>query len=247
LLGPVVALLVIGAAGSACALVSGWADLQTDVKRSNTNANADGGNGPSDAPDGGVVGGSPGPFPQPDGGGSGPRSTAVDCGGKTCTGTDGCCAPDQRTPSCTNETKCTNELQGTWFTCDRPSACQGTPDKPFCCYDATTEVAACSASCTTAFQRPVCDGADQGKRYEIADVMTRRVLIGQSPACDVQISNRSASRRHAALMGDASGVRILDVGSRNGTWIGALRVQDAYLRPGGGRVRRRHRARHGAH
>jgi DNA-binding NtrC family response regulator len=78
----------------------------------------------------------------------------------------------------------------------------------------------------------ILDGQDKGKRFQIDDVMTRRVLIGQSATCDVQLVDRSASRRHAAMEGDDSGVRIVDVGSRNGTWIGQTRIRDAYLTSG---------------
>lgn len=78
----------------------------------------------------------------------------------------------------------------------------------------------------------VMDGADAGKGFRIDDVATRRVLIGQSPACDVRLSDRSVSRRHAALESDPGGVRLVDLGSRNGTWVGRLRVRDTYVSDG---------------
>jgi DNA-binding NtrC family response regulator len=78
----------------------------------------------------------------------------------------------------------------------------------------------------------VLDGADAGKGFRIDDVTTRRVLIGQSPACDVQLSDRSVSRRHAALESDPDGLRLVDLGSRNGTWVGRLRVRDTYVNDG---------------
>ena len=78
----------------------------------------------------------------------------------------------------------------------------------------------------------VMDGADAGKGFRIDDVATRRVLIGQSPACDVQLSDRSVSRRHAALESDPGGVRLVDLGSRNGTWVGRLRIRDTYVNDG---------------
>jgi len=78
----------------------------------------------------------------------------------------------------------------------------------------------------------VLDGADAGKGFRIDDVATRRVLIGQSPACDVQLSDRSVSRRHAAFESDPGGVRLVDLGSRNGTWVGRLRIRDTYVNDG---------------
>jgi DNA-binding NtrC family response regulator len=78
----------------------------------------------------------------------------------------------------------------------------------------------------------VMDGADAGKGFRVDDVATRRVLIGQSPACDVQLSDRSVSRRHASLESDSGGVRLVDLGSRNGTWVGRLRIRDTYVSDG---------------
>ncbi len=88
-----------------------------------------------------------------------------------------------------------------------------------------------SASSTT-WILEILDGPDRGKRFQIDDVVTRRVLIGQSPACDIPLVDRSASRRHAAVEGSTDGVRIVDLGSRNGTFIGEIRVRDAWIRPG---------------
>jgi len=78
----------------------------------------------------------------------------------------------------------------------------------------------------------ILDGADRGKRFQIDDVVTRRVLLGSSPACDIPLNDRSISRRHAALETDTAGTRVVDIGSRNGTWIGDLRIREVYLRPG---------------
>jgi two-component system, NtrC family, response regulator HydG len=78
----------------------------------------------------------------------------------------------------------------------------------------------------------VLDGQEQGKHFQLDDVVTRRALIGQSASCEVQLSDRCISRRHAVIEGDASGVRVVDMGSRNGTWIGEIRVRDAYVRSG---------------
>ena len=99
----------------------------------------------------------------------------------------------------------------------------------------TTQLArrtALAAPSSASWVLRVMDGVDAGKGFRIDDVATKRVLIGQSPACDVQLSDRSVSRRHAALESDASGVRLVDLGSRNGTWVGRLRIRDAYVADG---------------
>jgi DNA-binding NtrC family response regulator len=99
----------------------------------------------------------------------------------------------------------------------------------------TTQLArrtALAAPSSASWVLRVMDGVDAGKGFRIDDVATRRVLIGQSPACDVQLSDRSVSRRHAALESDPGGVRLVDLGSRNGTWVGRLRIRDAYVADG---------------
>lgn len=99
----------------------------------------------------------------------------------------------------------------------------------------TTQLArrgALPSAASTTWVVEILDGPDRGKRFQIDDVVTRRVLIGQSPGCDIQLSDRSASRRHAAVEGASDGVRVVDLGSRNGTFIGDVRVRDAWIRPG---------------
>jgi DNA-binding NtrC family response regulator len=87
------------------------------------------------------------------------------------------------------------------------------------------------ASCATWTMRVV-EGPDKGQSWRIEDVAARRVLIGQSPACDLRLSDRSVSRRHAALEYDAAGLRVVDLGSPNGTWLARTRVRDVYLSSG---------------
>jgi DNA-binding NtrC family response regulator len=78
----------------------------------------------------------------------------------------------------------------------------------------------------------VLEGPDAGKRFELDDVVTQRVLIGQSPVCAVCLTDRAVSRRHAALEGDRGSVRLIDLDSSNGTFVQGLRVRDVYLRGG---------------
>jgi DNA-binding NtrC family response regulator len=78
----------------------------------------------------------------------------------------------------------------------------------------------------------VLEGPDAGKRFPIEDLVTQRVLIGQSPVCAVCLTDRTVSRRHAALEAEHGMVRLLDLESSNGTFVGQLRVRDIYLRGG---------------
>jgi transcriptional regulator with PAS, ATPase and Fis domain len=79
----------------------------------------------------------------------------------------------------------------------------------------------------------VLTGPDAGTQLAVDDLSTRRVLLGQSVACDVRLTDRSVSRRHAALEGGDGAVRLVDLDSSNGTWLNGVRVKDAYL---GGRA-----------
>ncbi len=78
----------------------------------------------------------------------------------------------------------------------------------------------------------VLEGPDAGKRFPVEDMVTQRVLIGQSPVCAVCLTDRAVSRRHAALEAEHGMVRLLDLESSNGTFVNQLRVRDIYLRGG---------------
>jgi DNA-binding NtrC family response regulator len=92
--------------------------------------------------------------------------------------------------------------------------------------------AALAPAMSASWSVAVVEGPDRGARFDVADVVTRRVLVGQSPACDVKLTDRSVSRRHVALESDGVGTRVVDLDSRNGTWVGDVRVRDAYLATG---------------
>ncbi len=76
----------------------------------------------------------------------------------------------------------------------------------------------------------ISEGVDRGETFEVEPA--QRVLIGQSPACDVRLKDRLASRRHAAIESTAQGLRVSDVGSTNGTFVQGVRVVDALLEGG---------------
>jgi transcriptional regulator with PAS, ATPase and Fis domain len=78
----------------------------------------------------------------------------------------------------------------------------------------------------------VTEGPDAGARFLLEDVTTQRVLVGQSAVCAVQLKDPAVSRRHAALEGEGGAVRIVDLGSSNGTFVNEVRIRDAYLRGG---------------
>ena len=75
-------------------------------------------------------------------------------------------------------------------------------------------------------------GAHTGRIYEFdKDVVT----FGRLPDCDVSFDPQAdidASGRHAEARRDGNGFVIVDVGSRNGTWLNGQRVERALLSSG---------------
>jgi FHA domain/Domain of unknown function (DUF1707) len=61
---------------------------------------------------------------------------------------------------------------------------------------------------------------------------TEAVVLGRSPSCDVPFADRDVSRRHVRLRRTPEGWDVLDLGSRNGTWLNGRRVERAVARPG---------------
>ncbi|NCG21447.1 MAG: FHA domain-containing protein [Rhodobacterales bacterium] len=57
-----------------------------------------------------------------------------------------------------------------------------------------------------------------------------RLLVGRSPSCGLRLDDRTVSGEHALLSWTDSEWRVRDLGSRNGTFVGGLRVP-----PGEGR------------
>jgi transcriptional regulator with GAF, ATPase, and Fis domain len=67
-------------------------------------------------------------------------------------------------------------------------------------------------------------------------VIAGRTTIGSAPGAEVRVADREVSRLHAELEPTQQGTWIRDLGSRNGTFVGDLRVTAALL-PDGARLR----------
>ncbi|CAN5551014.1 hypothetical protein BH09MYX1_BH09MYX1_38100 [soil metagenome] len=59
-----------------------------------------------------------------------------------------------------------------------------------------------------------------------------RSLIGQSESCELRLSDRTVSRRHAAVELVGTRVRITDLGSTNGTFVNGVSIESAWLAGG---------------
>jgi FhaA, N-terminal domain/FHA domain len=67
----------------------------------------------------------------------------------------------------------------------------------------------------------------QTKRVE-----SRRVVLGRSRDCDIQIEDANVSRRHAELRQEGTAYWIVDLDSTNGIEVNGRRVKRAKLEPG---------------
>ena len=75
----------------------------------------------------------------------------------------------------------------------------------------------------------VVKGPDKGRR---AELQSDRLRIGRGAPNDLPLTDDLASRLHAEISVTADGIRLLDLGSRNGTFLGPHRVVDAFVQPG---------------
>jgi len=99
--------------------------------------------------------------------------------------------------------------------------------------DATTRAAiAIAGSAAESYRLVVTAGPDVGKAFVVTAADPSRRLVGKSDACDIRLSDRSVSRRHAAVEVVGGMLRLTDLGSTNGTWVGTTRVFGAELRGG---------------
>jgi pSer/pThr/pTyr-binding forkhead associated (FHA) protein len=72
-------------------------------------------------------------------------------------------------------------------------------------------------------------GPGEGVLVRLEQEITR---IGRGLAADLRLDENSVSRRHAMLVHDAGGARILDDRSSNGTFVNGRRVEQASLESG---------------
>ncbi len=96
--------------------------------------------------------------------------------------------------------------------------------------DASTVTAAQVTLPSAHFELAVIEGPDAGRSFRLDG--SSRLLVGQSPACEVRLADRQVSRRHVALDLQGRRVRITDLGSTNGTFVDGVAVIDAFLRGG---------------
>ncbi|MEZ4219667.1 MAG: sigma 54-interacting transcriptional regulator [Polyangiaceae bacterium] len=75
----------------------------------------------------------------------------------------------------------------------------------------------------------VLDGPDEGMR---AEASSETLSVGVSEGNDLKLTDGTVSRFHLELTRDERGVRITDLGSTNGTFVGDLRIDRGTVPPG---------------
>jgi len=61
-------------------------------------------------------------------------------------------------------------------------------------------------------------------RITFAVRLTRSLVVGRDPACELVLTDRQASRRHAAFEPDGTGWTVVDLESRHGTLVGGAAI-----------------------
>ena len=78
----------------------------------------------------------------------------------------------------------------------------------------------------------VLSGADAGRTVELPEA-GRPFILGRVQGCDLVLRDERASRQHAELRVEpGGGLRIVDLGSANGTFVDGRRVEEALLAGG---------------
>jgi DNA-binding NtrC family response regulator len=66
-----------------------------------------------------------------------------------------------------------------------------------------------------------------------ADIGTEPVIVGRNAACKLVLDDGKVSAVHAEFVATEQGVRLRDLGSRNGTFVGGVRVGEVFLSTAG--------------
>ncbi len=75
-------------------------------------------------------------------------------------------------------------------------------------------------------QLRVVTGPSQGA---VARFDQRSIYLGSAPDNDFAIDDPSVSRNHCRLEGERGGFRLRDLGSKNGTWLGGIRLVEGLI------------------
>jgi hypothetical protein len=89
-----------------------------------------------------------------------------------------------------------------------------------------------TATAPFGYRVSVVEGPDAGAAIELDGSEPARILVGQSPACQLRLKDPQASRRHVALAVEGRRLRITDLQSTNGTFVDGIAILDGYVSGG---------------
>jgi adenylate cyclase len=73
---------------------------------------------------------------------------------------------------------------------------------------------------------------EDGEAPQTYEFESGEVTIGRSPECQIVLRDFGISRTHARVVADPDGVRVVDLGSKNGTQVDGVLVKEATLKDG---------------
>ena len=85
---------------------------------------------------------------------------------------------------------------------------------------------------TSAFELTVATGSDSGETLTVHGSAPGPSLVGTSESCALRLSDPAVSRRHLEVDVEEGRLRLRDLGSTNGTWIGSVSVTEVSLSGG---------------
>ncbi len=71
-----------------------------------------------------------------------------------------------------------------------------------------------------------------GPRRGVSREFTGRLVLGRGKSADIQLIDDRVSREHCAIEPEGDRYRLLDLGSRNGTWLNGEKIESAPLKAG---------------
>jgi pSer/pThr/pTyr-binding forkhead associated (FHA) protein len=72
----------------------------------------------------------------------------------------------------------------------------------------------------------------EATREQTVELLAPTTTLGREPGCDIQLLDLKLSRRHARLEVTPQGVKLSDLGSRNGTFLNGRQISEALLNHG---------------
>ncbi len=72
----------------------------------------------------------------------------------------------------------------------------------------------------------------KGEEIQRREIGATPLTVGRDPSCEIHIDDPSLSRRHGMFEPTATGVRFVDLGSRNGSWVNLQKTKEIDLKPG---------------